>query len=1312
MSDIPPRIRNPATAASTASAARANLTSVVTRPADIFSWFDPIWDSIDASVTPGISPIIDAIVFDATPAHTTRPSATSLAAAQPPSPTRSTHDSIADTCSAPSAEPTPGPAKPHAPAAAAAVPGLHSSSAQLASRLLQPGRRKHCRGDTDADEWVNTARGYAYRMSAAFATPASAAVFEPEPLPADRYPTVTRADFARYFSQLRASRAAQGVPPGGLGPGQARARDDATAGLPASVQRSSSSQPQAAVPGARTPVHIPVPMAQPGFNPSVRRHFACLLTGKWPGYVSSDRLVEVYQGRGAEHAEPDAAAWAVQEADADSITGAAVRPALMAAAEQCSEWVEGVEAELCSRVQSRQRALFALLADIATLGSGTTSTHATAQKLLHRMRTKVLPAAQAKLLIVAKQRRLQRLKALRAKAHALQGAVHALRATQQLVDAGELDAALHQAESGRALALEQLSGLDVAQPLVDKLNSAVDDAVDAAAAQWQQRAAGHLLSGATSAELPAWARQAGAGGEARLRAFIQGWQDDAAPASSPALGDWDEEVADDSLAPPAACDAAVLEVVLSPQWLSLAGVSFAAAMRAMQQLEKACTRDAKTVVRAEAAEVLKTIALRQVADHAGSSSGTPRGEDGSAMEAAMVAAAESMAAGSQNAVGARKLTTMPHVELMELLRAACTGASAYLGRVRALVQSLIMAWLAQDRAGDAGSPGAGPSTPPPASSSAQALGKAGRAILYSATAGVSKNIARMLRARSPESPETSPVQLAALAGVMTAAANEWGAEVQELAELAPADVPPMADACAALATATSDHVHAEFARLHKSRLGQLISAVENDQWKSVPVPVRLAMHALQCAAIPMLSSPHIAWAPYSFAQVARVLAKVELDAGQQQVRLYRRGQADAGNLSLHLLQAAADQPTEPLPALLIPEPHAVRLLSAPSSPTSDGPSSPLTAVTAAVVQAVPIPVAACALVLVRTLSEYTGLVRLVPGAAAPAIMMGSLELVRTFNKRTSVLVLGGGAVSKGTLKTIYAKHLATALQSVTAVHKLLPSALNSVLACVSSARAVALRADTGRVLADLQRHADQLIDKFVAIVQQLAESTLASLGQAQWGDPAEYAELANALLQPERCSDLMPAAPPPCSDGMQQLVAGLRTISKILRSILAPAQVDDVLSRIAVMLSSAVPTAYSSVHAADVAAQFKLVHGAGDTVDVPSEAAAVEAPGDEGMPGEAADDSAESVHTSAESSDTPASPGDATETQATRLDIQQVASTRIAWDVLCCASVLQHAVPTPGSACGAVATSLATWVSRVHHVAGTAALSAMQEPAD
>ena len=184
-----------------------------------------------------------------------------------------------------------------------------------------------------------------------------------------------------------------------------------------------------------------------------------------------------------------------------------------------------------------------------------------------------------------------------------------------------------------------------------------------------------------------------------------------------------------------------------------------------------------------------------------------------------------------------------------------------------------------------------------------------------------------------------------------------------------------------------------------------------------------------------------------------------------------------------------------------------------------------------VVRGMRYPVVGTALMLLKMLGDYASLAEALPDLAGDVIR-ATVELLRSFNSRTTQLLLMAGAMQTAQLKRITAKHLALAVQSLGALLALLPAVRASLIMRLPPQQA-SLLSELARVTADLMAHENALLAKFVEIVKELLCRCVDDMVNVPWGD--------------ESVSITVPTAP------MRELCKGVTTLQKILSPVLRPA---------------------------------------------------------------------------------------------------------------------------------------------------------------
>jgi hypothetical protein len=194
-------------------------------------------------------------------------------------------------------------------------------------------------------------------------------------------------------------------------------------------------------------------------------------------------------------------------------------------------------------------------------------------------------------------------------------------------------------------------------------------------------------------------------------------------------------------------------------------------------------------------------------------------------------------------------------------------------------------------------------------------------------------------------------------------------------------------------------------------------------------------------------------------------------------------------------------------------------------------------------------VVASALVLLRTLSQYCDVAAALP-ALGSEVLHRAVEALKLFNSRSCQLVLGAGALQVAGLKSITAKHLALASQSLALAGALLPHLRSALGRAVPRARHALLLTQLDRVDGDLRIHRTELHAKLVAIARDRLAAHARRLPEAAaaWG--------AAPPLPPR-------AALPPPSELATQVEHELGVLRRVLEPLLLPGEAASLFARVA-----------------------------------------------------------------------------------------------------------------------------------------------------
>ncbi|GIL88845.1 hypothetical protein Vretifemale_16775, partial [Volvox reticuliferus] len=175
----------------------------------------------------------------------------------------------------------------------------------------------------------------------------------------------------------------------------------------------------------------------------------------------------------------------------------------------------------------------------------------------------------------------------------------------------------------------------------------------------------------------------------------------------------------------------------------------------------------------------------------------------------------------------------------------------------------------------------------------------------------------------------------------------------------------------------------------------------------------------------------------------------------------------------------------------------------------------------------------------------------------PDVAQRCLELLRSFNMVTAQQVLGAGAMRTAGLKSISAKHLALAAQSLAALLAALPLLRWQLGAAISDpARRALVMPEFDRLAQDLNLHVEEIHGKLVDIMQDrvLAACRQVAVDSDAWSR-------ADPSLQARQ------VAQPAPSEALRLLARQLNTLRSVLQPILQPEEVSYIFGRVAAACS-------------------------------------------------------------------------------------------------------------------------------------------------
>ncbi|CAI5745519.1 unnamed protein product [Peronospora destructor] len=175
---------------------------------------------------------------------------------------------------------------------------------------------------------------------------------------------------------------------------------------------------------------------------------------------------------------------------------------------------------------------------------------------------------------------------------------------------------------------------------------------------------------------------------------------------------------------------------------------------------------------------------------------------------------------------------------------------------------------------------------------------------------------------------------------------------------------------------------------------------------------------------------------------------------------------------------------------------------------------------------------------------------------ATDVLLRSIEIFRLFNSRTTQLVLGAGAMQIARLRSISARHLALASQSLELSMTLIPH-IKAALAAHFTDRQKLLLDEFDRVLRDYAEHNEKIFSKFTGIVEdQIMKRFLENVATE-----VDY----------DFASLIVPTNP------MRGITQSTLKLHGVLHPILSPPQMKDVMSRVFDMFTQKLPDCFKLV---------------------------------------------------------------------------------------------------------------------------------------
>jgi vacuolar protein sorting-associated protein 54 len=212
----------------------------------------------------------------------------------------------------------------------------------------------------------------------------------------------------------------------------------------------------------------------------------------------------------------------------------------------------------------------------------------------------------------------------------------------------------------------------------------------------------------------------------------------------------------------------------------------------------------------------------------------------------------------------------------------------------------------------------------------------------------------------------------------------------------------------------------------------------------------------------------------------------------------------------------------------------------------------------------------CGLILLKMIAEYINISDALP-ALATEIVHRVAEILKLFNSRSCKLVLGAGAMQVAGLKSITAKHLALASQTISLFYALIPDIRKMLSVHIPDSRKILLLTEIDRVRQDYRVHKDEIHSKLVDIMKdRLLTVHLPTLLQAleTWNRPDDGDNQAS-----------------PFAKGLTKEVGILH---RVLTPLLLEQDVRSIFTRIVLLFHSVLADAYAKVDVSTPQAKSRL----------------------------------------------------------------------------------------------------------------------------
>lgn len=205
-----------------------------------------------------------------------------------------------------------------------------------------------------------------------------------------------------------------------------------------------------------------------------------------------------------------------------------------------------------------------------------------------------------------------------------------------------------------------------------------------------------------------------------------------------------------------------------------------------------------------------------------------------------------------------------------------------------------------------------------------------------------------------------------------------------------------------------------------------------------------------------------------------------------------------------------------------------------------------------------------AVLLLQILVDYVRMARQNPSLSTE-MTHRTIDLIKQYNAGVCQLILGAGAMQVSKLKSITAKHLCLAQQSVSLFISLLPRLQEIMCALIQGPKLVLLRQEFDRMFRDLKLHKSEIHDKLVSIMSERVDFHLHRLS------------FVVKSLRERNSKTVDPITP---SEFATALTKEMGTLKRVIKELLNEADQRDVLGRVRRELCAAIVSKVKSLEIA------------------------------------------------------------------------------------------------------------------------------------